>query len=334
MARARTTTTTTIKIATILNDSDDNVGLDCVWSGGAGTVPETLSFAVVSADPAWHGGFSMSFSLEIRDLDNGCYTQVPGTSSCFKAAGCGGQACDDGDPSTSSDVCTEGMETCSGISTAHSCTCSNGTPTDVNGSGATMCEASYEDCSACDAGYSLSGPAGLGSQTCLENQCAAVQFAVGVVPGITDGCSDGLVLSTHTDATCNVQCDTALGYLARNATITCAGSALNGDPTSGMPTCVGTLICCSVAPSSGLLVSMSSCPVVLTFVVFFVCSPRKLPPWCTKNSTLLSTAERVFRQKIGNLLLLLLQKSVFLASVLASPAYQSRLCFLHVSYSP
>ena len=53
------------------------------------------------------------------------------------------------------------------------CSCPNGTPTVGAGSGGTLCETSGAvDCSACDAGHSLSATAGAGAQTCLANVCS------------------------------------------------------------------------------------------------------------------------------------------------------------------
>ena len=52
-----------------------------------------------------------------------------------------------------------------------------------------------------------------------------------------DGCAPGIVLNTHTDATCSVKC--GAGYVAQTATITCAADAAGGAATSGEPVCVG-----------------------------------------------------------------------------------------------
>ena len=48
-----------------------------------------------------------------------------------------------------------------------SCTCPDGTATLVSGSGGTLCDRSGVDCSACNSGYTLSAPAGVGFQTCI-----------------------------------------------------------------------------------------------------------------------------------------------------------------------
>ena len=45
------------------------------------------------------------------------------------------------------------------------CTCPNGTPTIASGAADTLCTADGEDCSACDAGYHLSGTAAEGTAT-------------------------------------------------------------------------------------------------------------------------------------------------------------------------
>jgi hypothetical protein len=72
-----------------------------------------------------------------------------------------------------------------------------------------------------------------------ENECAAYTFATGVETNGDgdDGCTDVIVLNTHTDATCNVKC--GAGYAAQMATITCAADAAGGAATSGEPVCVG-----------------------------------------------------------------------------------------------
>eukprot|EP00808_Paulinella_micropora_P007749 g81599.t1 len=51
-------------------------------------------------------------------------------------------------------------------SAAVSCICPHGTPTSTSGAGGTLCERTWVDCSSCDSGYTLSAPAGLGSQIC------------------------------------------------------------------------------------------------------------------------------------------------------------------------
>ena len=45
------------------------------------------------------------------------------------------------------------------------CTCPNGTPTIASGATGTLCVYDGEDCSACDAGYLLSGAAAEGTAT-------------------------------------------------------------------------------------------------------------------------------------------------------------------------
>jgi len=49
------------------------------------------------------------------------------------------------------------------------CTCPNGTPTVFGGTDGTLCEDDYEDCSACNAGYTLSADAAAGAQRCDDN---------------------------------------------------------------------------------------------------------------------------------------------------------------------
>ena len=58
------------------------------------------------------------------------------------------------------------------------CTCPNGIATLGTGSGATYCDTSTVDCSACNAGYTISATAASGSaQTCKVNTCTATQVA-------------------------------------------------------------------------------------------------------------------------------------------------------------
>ena len=62
--------------------------------------------------------------------------------------------------------------------TASQCTCPNGTPTVAGSSGGSLCETdSTEDCSACNAGYTISSTAALGLQTCNANTCTPTQVA-------------------------------------------------------------------------------------------------------------------------------------------------------------
>ena len=55
--------------------------------------------------------------------------------------------------------------------------------------------------------------------------------------GITNGCIDGIMLSTTSAASCSVKCSD--GYSGDDATISCAADAENGADTSGTITCTG-----------------------------------------------------------------------------------------------
>ena len=60
--------------------------------------------------------------------------------------------------------------------TANICTCPNGSPTIASGTGASLCDIPTIDCSACDAGYTISTAAASGSaQTCNAISCSTTQ---------------------------------------------------------------------------------------------------------------------------------------------------------------
>ena len=60
----------------------------------------------------------------------------------------------------------------------NTCTCPGGIATIVSGSGATLCDIVTEDCSSCNAGYTISATAVAGSaQTCVAKSCVATEVA-------------------------------------------------------------------------------------------------------------------------------------------------------------
>ena len=113
----------------------------------------------------------------------------------------------------------------------------------------------------CESGYrrsSGSGPeeircgassahdaAATGALTCEENECAAITLdlvtllqessfdiiAAGVMPGEVDGCSDAQVLSTRTDTSCSVVCNTTT-HVFQEGEIVCSSSAEQGQVPS------------------------------------------------------------------------------------------------------
>merc|ERR1711871_1737012 len=105
---------------------------------------------------------------------------------------------------------------------------------------------------ACDSGYSLAsgsttvicaadaseGDSTTSGITCVENTCAMYNFGPGVVGGQTDGCYDGIQLTTHTDTTCTVACDSGYSLASGSTTVTCAADATDGDSTTSGITCV------------------------------------------------------------------------------------------------
>ena len=82
------------------------------------------------------------------------------------------------------------------------------------------------------------------ADVCTESKCAAYSFGTGLVANETDGCSSGIQLTTNSDTSCAVKCDSTNGYVAQTGTITCSSTASEGDATSGEPSCVA---CPSVA---------------------------------------------------------------------------------------
>ena len=93
----------------------------------------------------------------------------------------------------------------------------------------------------CGAGYSgaalivtcasgaAQGAAATGSPSCDENSCAAYAFGVGVTGGDSDGCTDGVRLSTVSHTSCSVKCADGYGA-AGSASVTCAADATDGAP--------------------------------------------------------------------------------------------------------
>eukprot|EP00755_Sulcionema_specki_P004148 Sspe_Gene.29353::Locus_13890_Transcript_1_4_Confidence_0.333_Length_8046::g.29353::m.29353 len=57
------------------------------------------------------------------------------------------------------------------------------------------------------------------SHDCKEVTCPPIRLSTGHAPGASDGCTDGLVLSAHSDSTCNMQCKP--GYAANGAKVSC-----------------------------------------------------------------------------------------------------------------
>ena len=78
---------------------------------------------------------------------------------------------------------------------------------------------------------------------CDENSCAQVgNLGTGVVGGDTDACTTTTVLTTSSDRTCNVKCDTNT-YVAQTATVECSATAAAGANVSGKPTCIPRQTC-------------------------------------------------------------------------------------------
>ena len=88
---------------------------------------------------------------------------------------------------------------------------------------------------------------------CNENRCAAVgALGTGVVAdnANSDGCATDTVLTTDSDSTCEVKCDTAT-HVAQTATVECSATAAEGDAVTGLPTCIARAACSSMTCAAG-----------------------------------------------------------------------------------
>jgi hypothetical protein len=69
--------------------------------------------------------------------------------------------------------------------------------------------------------------------SCTENQCEAISLSSQLTGGDSDPCSNGLRLSTHSDTSCNVKCNT--GYEGSGGTIQCSADAvMDASPTESV----------------------------------------------------------------------------------------------------
>ena len=72
---------------------------------------------------------------------------------------------------------------------------------------------------------------------CAEHSCAAYAFGAGVIGGDTDGCTNGISLTTSSDPSCTVKC--GAGYTGDATTVTCASDAFDGAATTSSISCTG-----------------------------------------------------------------------------------------------
>jgi len=69
-----------------------------------------------------------------------------------------------------------------------------------------------------------------------QKTCSRFTFLAGMIPGSTDPCFDGIVLSTHTYPDCNIACK--VGFTGVEGKVTCPTSILaNGDPPETSVVC-------------------------------------------------------------------------------------------------
>eukprot|EP01063_Lacrimia_lanifica_P026594 TRINITY_DN3606_c1_g1_i1.p1 TRINITY_DN3606_c1_g1~~TRINITY_DN3606_c1_g1_i1.p1 ORF type:complete len:2651 (+),score=183.99 TRINITY_DN3606_c1_g1_i1:40-7992(+) len=76
------------------------------------------------------------------------------------------------------------------------------------------------------------------SNPCVENTCAAYNFPLGVVGGVTDACTDGIELTPSTDDSCTMSC--GAGWSGSADFLTCASNANNGEPPTTTIQCQAT----------------------------------------------------------------------------------------------
>ena len=72
---------------------------------------------------------------------------------------------------------------------------------------------------------------------CVENSCAAYAFGAGVIGGDTDGCTDGISLTTSSDPSCTVKC--GVGYTGDATNVTCPSNASDGAAATSSISCSG-----------------------------------------------------------------------------------------------
>ncbi len=99
------------------------------------------------------------------------------------------------------------------------CTCPNGTPTVATGTGAAMCEVSGVDCKSCNLGYTISGTAGVGAQTCVANFCTCPSGTASLATG-----SGGTLCGVSNTVDCST-CNAGFGL---NATAALGSQACTG----------------------------------------------------------------------------------------------------------
>lgn len=160
----------------------------------------------------------------VCQCSHGTATVATGSGSTFCAKQ-GDQDCSSCKPGYSlSAEAKEGSQTC----IANVCTCSGGVNTHAGGAGGTLCKTDgTEDCSSCDAGYSISGPIDENLQTCEPNTCSKTKLPTDKQYDTSD-CDKSVV----TGEGCKVGC--ADGYTGADVTWTCSTS---GDLTGDNPTC-------------------------------------------------------------------------------------------------
>eukprot|EP01043_Picozoa_sp_COSAG02_P009477 COSAG02_NODE_322_length_24779_cov_14.118233_1_plen_814_part_10 len=129
--------------------------------------------------------------------------------------------------------CTYASTACSGVPTAVEISCRPG----FSGIATVLCPTDSTQ-------FEFNG--------CNENACAAIAMDNGVVPDSSsgDGCVHGLRLTTDSDTTCDVKCNTET-HVEQTGTMTCASDAEMGDTPTGVLTCISRQACSELSCSPG-----------------------------------------------------------------------------------
>ena len=190
---------------------DDSGNYNCTPQNGAyqnwgpnnpAHLGEGYFYAYMNNNQLWYskqlGDTVQSYVVEFPTMaTDSCYVGPSGGDSCAATAGCGGQSCNDGNPETTGDQCTEGATTCAGVALI---ACGDGTIQSDDGE---TCDDGNRDaddgCSATcqvESGFDCTSEPSVCTTTCGDGIVAGAETCDddGTSPG--DGCSDVCVVES------------------------------------------------------------------------------------------------------------------------------------------
>ncbi|MDB4678479.1 DUF4215 domain-containing protein, partial [bacterium] len=190
---------------------DDSGNYNCTPQNGAyqnwgpnnpAHLGEGHFYAYMNSNQLWYskqlGDTVQSYVVEFPTMaTDSCYVGPSGGDSCAATAGCGGQSCNDGNPETTGDQCTEGATTCAGVALI---ACGDGTIQSDDGE---TCDDGNRDaddgCSATcqvESGFDCTSEPSVCTTTCGDGIVAGAETCDddGTSPG--DGCSDVCVVES------------------------------------------------------------------------------------------------------------------------------------------